>query len=484
MNAADSLFTMQGSYLHDRTSDQGPPGSAADYRQDGVLREIHDRYWLRGKGDHYFSDRLALRADLDIASDQDFIHEYRDSVAGFDQSNRDFLRSFNRGLEEGTLEYRESILQLAGRSNLNLAGLEMRYVDDARRSNSAVEAVQTLPRLAWSSRLPLADTDLALAWDSEYLNYYRDRGVSYQRLDLFPRLIAPLPVGRFLEGTVGGGLRETVYRVDTDDGTGASGWTGASALNRNAWDIEANLATILAREFQPDWQYLKSFTHLFRPNIGYQYLDPGEQSDLPSLDNTDRLEAANRFYWQLNNYFQAAGLDRAGRPYARQIGHFKLSQSYDLHEAHRQSSGPTDQRQPFSDLNFDLELAPASALYLRYQTAFDMYGDGAISYLLQTRYHKDDRHNLQFDYNYVRGTARDLAVSMQFPFTNELAWRYTTTISLLEDHTSYEAFSLLYTPHCWALEATVSADSEDRRLMLVFTLSGIGKALEIDQSGL
>ena len=113
-----------------------------------------------------------------------------------------------------------------------------------------------------------------------------------------------------------------------------------------------------------------------------------------------------------------------------------------------------------------------------------MYGDGATAYLLQARYHKDQRHNLQFDYNYVRGTARDLTLNLQFPFTEELAGRYATTISLLENHKSYESLSLLYTPRCWALEATVATDSEDRRLMLVFTLSGIGKALEIDQSGL
>ena len=213
LSAADSLLTMQGSYLNDRTSDAGPPGSDEDYRHDGYLRENHDRYWLRGKGDHYFSDRLALHLDLDTVSDQDFIHEYRDSMAGFDQSNRDFLRSFNRGLEEGSLEYRESMLQLAGRSNLNTAGLELRYVDNALRRYTEVEPIHTLPRLAWSSRLPLAGTNLALAWDTEYLNYYRDQGIGYQRLDLYPRLIAPLPLGRFLEGTVGGGLRETIYRV-------------------------------------------------------------------------------------------------------------------------------------------------------------------------------------------------------------------------------------------------------------------------------
>jgi LPS-assembly protein len=376
------------------------------------------------------------------------------------------------------------MLLLAGRTNLNLAGMEMRYVDDARRSYADFEPIHTLPRLAWSSRLPLVDTQLALAWDSEYLNYYRDQGLGYQRLDLFPRLIAPLPLGRFLEGTIGGGLRETIYRVKTQGDPVDSAWTGTSSPNRNAWEIKGNLATIFGREYQPDWQHLSRFTHLFRPNLGYLYLDPGEQNDLPDLDGLDRLDNAKRIYWQLNNYFMAAGRDRGNRPYARQLGHFKLSQYYDLHEAHRQLAGPADQRQPYSDLDLDLELAPVPALGLRYQTTFDMYGDGATAYLFQVRYHKDERQNLLFDYNYARGTARDLTLNLQFPFTNQVAARYATTFSLLEDHKSYESLSLLYTPRCWALEVTVAADSEDRRLMLVYTLNGIGKALEIDQSGL
>lgn len=484
LNRADSLLTLQADYLHDRTSDEGPAGSDDDYRHDGYLRDTHDRYWLRGKADHYFSPQLALRFDLDTVSDQDFIHEYRGALSGFDQNNRDFLKSFNRGLGEASLEFRESTLQLAGRGLFTSAGAELRYVDDPRHRYSEVEPLQTLPRLTMHSRLPLGGWPLSFAWDSEYLHYLRTEGLSYQRLDLFPRLVAPLPLGRFLEGTLGGGLRETAYRTRTAGSPATLAWTGTENPHRTAWDLEANLATLLSRDFHPETRHLRRFSHLLRPNLGIRYLDTGDRGAMPEIDGVDRLADTKQLYWQLNNYFLAEGKDRSGRPYASQIGHFKLGQSFDLHEERRDLAGPADQRRPFSDLNLDLELAPLPAASLRYQTTLNMYGDGFTSYQLQGRYRNSARDSLQFDYNYARGSAHDLSLSLQLGLGQRLAARYSTSISLLEDHKSGESASLIYSPQCWSMELTVTEDSNDRRLMLVFSLTGIGKALEIDQSGL
>lgn len=484
LNRADSLFTLQVDYLHDRTSDTGPAGSDEDYRHDGYLRDTHDRYWLRGKGDHHFSPRLALRFDLEAVSDQDFIHEYRGSMAGFDQNNRDYLKSFNRGLTEASLEYRESTLQLAGRGDWTSAGAELRYVDDPRHRHSEVEPLHTLPRLTLHSRLPLADWPLSLAWDSEYLHYYRAEGVGYQRLDLAPRLVTPLPLGRFLEGTVAGGMRETAYLIKSAGDPGDGGWQDKDNPNRTVWNFDANLATLLSRDFHPGNRRLERFSHLFRPNLGYRYQDTDSQERLPEIDSTDRLPDTSQFYWQLNNYFLAEGRDRGNRPYASQIGHLKLSQSFDLQEERREPENPADHRHPFSDLKLDLELAPLPATYLRYQTALNMYGDGFTSYQLQGRYSNGASNNLQFDYNYTRGSANDLSLSLQFSLTQRLATRYSTSLSLLEDHKTGESVSLIYTPQCWSMEMTLTQDSNDRRLMLVFSLTGIGKALEIDQSGL
>ena len=484
LNTADSLFTIQADYLRDRISDQGPAGGEEDYRHDGYLRDNHDRYWLRGKADHYFSDRLALRFDLDTASDRDYIHEYRGAMVGFEKINQEFLKDFNRGLTEASLEYRESILQLAGRGRFTSTGAELRYIDTPGPHASGTDPLQTLPRLIMHSRLPLLETPLAFAWDSEYLNYSRNEGVGYQRLDIFPRLVTPLPLGRFLEGAMSGGLRETAYLINTSGDPVDGGWRGPKSPHRTAENFDANLATILSRDYHPGFSRLGSFRHLFRPSLGYRYFAPGDQQELPELDGTDRLPEANQIYWQLNNYFLAQGNDRNAGAYPSQIGHFRLSQSFDLHENYRDTSGPADQRHPFSDVALDLELTPLPDTFLRYQSTVNVYGNGVTAYQLQGIYRNSPRDSLQFDYNYARGNADDISLSLQLGIGQRVATRYTTNLSFLADHKTSESASLLYTPQCWSMELTVSQDSNDRRLLLVFSLTGIGKALEIDQSGL
>ncbi|NTV15297.1 MAG: LPS-assembly protein LptD [Desulfobulbaceae bacterium] len=484
LNAANSLLAIQADYLHDRTSDPGPVGGDDDYRHDGYLRDKHNRYWLRGKADHYFSDRLALRFDLDTASDRDYIHEYRAAMVGFEKNNQEFMQGFNRGLNEASLEYRESTLQLAGRSRFTSTGAELRYVNTPGPKPTGADPLQTLPRLTMHSRLPLLATPLSMAWDAEYLHYYRREGVGYQRLDLFPRLITPLPLGRFLEGALAGGVRETAYLIKTLGDPADGGWQGPHSPHRTAADFDANLATILSRDYNPGFSHLSSFNHLFRPSLGYRYFAPGDQLKLPELDGSDRLSESNQIYWQLNNYFMVEGHDRSSRAYANQIGHLKISQNFDLHENHRVSIGQTDQRHPFSDIALDLELIPLPATSLRYQTALNMYGDGVTAYQLQGSYRNSANDSLQFDYNYARSNANDLSLSLQLGISPRLATRYSTTLSFLADHKTSESATLLYTPQCWSMELTVSQDSNDRRLLLVFSLTGIGKALEIDQSGL
>ena len=484
LNAADSLFTVQADYLHDRTSDSGPAGSDNDYRHDGFLRDTHDRYWLRGKADHYFNTRLALRLDVDTVSDRDYIHEYRGSLAGFEQNNRGFLQSFNRGLSEASLEYRESTLQLAGRSDFTSAGAEITYVDAPGPHPSDTAPLQTLPRLTAHSRLPLWEMPFSFAWDSEYLYYTRNRGLGYQRLDLFPRLVAPLPLGRYLEGTVISGVRETAYRIDTSGNQAAEGWHGPDTPQRTAGTFDANLATILSREYQPGIFHLSQFSHLIRPNLGYRYIAPGGQQDLPTLDGTDRIPESNQIYWQLNNYFLVAGHETGARAFANQIGHFKISQSFDLHENRREMNSSTDQRRSFSDMALDLELSPLPVAYLRYETTLNMYGDGVTAYQLQGRYRRSERDYLSLDYNYLRDKAHDLSLSLQLGIGQRLTARYATSLSLLEKHKTGESATLLYSPQCWSMELTANQDSNDRRVLLVFSLTGIGKALEIDQSGL
>jgi LPS-assembly protein len=470
----NSKATLAINYQHDRTKDLGPLGSADDYRQDGYLRTERDRYWVRGKADHYFSLNSVMRLDVDAVSDQDFLHEYRDGLTGFSRSNRNFLTDFNRSLQEASLNFRESILQFSSRGQLGSGGLEVRYTDDTLVELTGAEPAQTMPRVLYRSRLPLNKLPLSFGWDSEYVHYRPEEGIGYQRLNLSPRLIMPMPFGPLIEGTIIGGFRETVYQVETI-GTPNS----ANAQNRNTWDFATNIATLLARDFTITAE--RKLTHTFRPNLRYNYRVNSNQNDLPDLDGFDRLADDNSLTLELNNYFRSDKVGSQGSS-PRQVGYLKLKQSYNLEEARRDLTGPGDKQRPLSDLAMDLEISPLTNMFLRYQTALNVYGQGVNRYNLQSRYSNARHDKLTIDYDYVKSEARNLNISSQLHLTAKLSARYSTTRSLLDNHTTTESIGLLYNSQCWGVELTGSKDSEDQRLMLTFSLTGIGKALELRKS--
>lgn len=474
----NSRLTLSGNYLHDRTTDPGPPGSDNDYRQDGFLRTEHDRYWIRGKLDHYFTKNTIMRLDIDTVSDQDFLHEYRDGVTGFTESNADLLTDFNRGLQDGSISFRESTFQLTTSARHTTTGMEVRYVDDPLSQLTGTEPIHTLPRVVLNSRRQLGNRPVSFGLETEYVYYRPEEGIGYQRIDLLPRLVVPIPLGRRVEGTMTGGLRETFYRVE-NVGQPPVAWTLDNTPARSSRLFSANLATSLARDFSTgNSNYL---THTFRPNLRYDYDDNDNQLPLPDLDGADRLIDKNILTLELNNYFKTIGGNTAA-PTSRQTGHLKLSQSYDLDEERRLLAGPGDQHRPFSDLALDVEFRPTDDLTLRYKTDLNVYGEGVTAYELRGRYSNSRDDLLQVDYSYRKGISADLNVSAVMRLTTKFSTSYKTTRSLYNNHKTSESLGLIYSPQCWSVELTGSEDSENRRLMLTFSLTGIGETLAMSHS--
>ncbi|MBU0483960.1 MAG: LPS assembly protein LptD [Proteobacteria bacterium] len=479
-----SKGTFAANYLNDRTEDTAAGVADDDYRQDNYLRTRHDRYWIRGKADQYLSDDFAFRLDLDLVSDRDFLLEFRRGMIGYKQSDLDFNKNFYRGFQEESITSRESIAQLAKAWDATFLGLEARYVDDVLDEPSAVSVIHTLPRLTFSGRQFIPSSSVSVDWDSEYVNYWRQDGLGYNRFDFHPRLVAPLPfLGRVVEGAFSGGLRETFYEVETYGDYGGDGLPVAGKSgNRTAWDATANIATSLSRDFAVDFAGISGVSHTMRPNFKYSYLYAGNQDEWPDLDLVDRLVPENGLTYEFNNYFRVNGTTVGGESYDRNLGSLKIRQTFNFDEDRRTLTDSADQRRPLSDVSFDLELYPVASLYLRYQTALSVYGEGVSSYDLQARYANSRQDFLSLDYTYVPGQIRDLQVNLQVKLSEQLSVRYESVQSLLEDHTVTESVGLIYSPPCWAMEVEYSQDTDDRRLMVIFYLSGLGKALNVGTS--
>ncbi len=247
---AASKGTMALSYLDDRLTDT--PGD--DFKSDGVYRTISNRYWLRGKADHDFGEEVAVKLDLDLVSDQDYLEEYKDGLIGYGESAQQFSEEFGRGFEGKTTHARTNTAQLTKLWPTMALGGEFRAYNDptALPSTSHPWSLPSLsfagsrpllaPRRSRAASAALADSLVAktdLTWDSGYVYYWREDGVGAKRLDLHPVLKAPLPLAPFLETTADVGLRQTIYEVD---GAG-SPVDGPSNGNVNRTLADVKLAT-------------------------------------------------------------------------------------------------------------------------------------------------------------------------------------------------------------------------------------------------
>lgn len=478
--AADynSKGTIAGTYIYDKTADTAED----DYNSDDYLRTEHNRYWVRGKLDHDFGSNLWLRADLDRASDRDYLQEIGGFANGFDESEDNFLLNYHRGLEEETLPYRTSQMQLTKFWSSSFVGGQFAGVDDLVGGDDDPSQVNTLPRLLYSGVLELTDIPFGLSWDSSYVHYWREDGIGEQRVDLYPEVIASLPLGHFFEGTVSSGVRETFYSIESN-GSSEPDWEYDDEQTRSAWDLNANIATTLERDFAMNIGSASGLNHSFRPEIGYTYLTVNPEDELPEIDEIDILERGNSLSYSLNNYFRVSG-GTGDDLYNRYAGYVKIEQAYNIDEARRDLAGPDDERQPFSDILLKINLYPMARWQTRYTTAMSVYGEGVTRYDLFSEYTSKRGDSVSLDYRYTKGTEiNQLNAELKTRLTDTFYIEGDFKQSLDTNEIVSSSLGLVYHPQCWAIKFLAEKSTDDERIAVMFSLVGLGQSLGIGFTG-
>ncbi len=468
-----SRANVAGTYIYDKTEDTVDD----DYKDDGYLRTEQHRYWIRGKLDHDFGDDFVLRADVDVASDRDYIQEFGKYANGFEDSDDSFFKDFNRGLAEETLSYRPSQLQLGKTWASSFLGARVVGIDDLDKSDTDPSQVDTLPYVLYNGVVELAKLPVSLSWNSEYVNYYREEGVGEQRLHMHPRLTAPLPFfGKLFEGTVSTGLQETIYRIKSN-GSSANKWQYDNDQERTAWDVNANIALPLSRDFNVGIGTVDWMNHYLRPEMGYTYISVDEQDELPQIDAIDRVSLTNRLDYSINNYFRFGGSD-GETAFNRYIGYLKFSQFYDIEEQRRDTSGSADKRRPFSDIKMALNVYPLNRWQTKYTTTYSVYGEGVKSYDLYTKYTAKGGDFVSLDYRYTKGSdVNQLNAEVGVRLTPVLYLEADIKQSLSYDEITSASFGIVYHPQCWAVKFLAEKNSDDKRIVLMFSMTGLGQAL-------
>lgn len=502
------------SYLYDELSDL----SEVEYYSSAYLTHLNkDRYWISGKMDHDFGGGWISRLDIDIASDRDYLTEFKGNISGFSTTNNRYRNWFGRSLQEETSDQRQNTFKLLKSwGGMSLEG-NLLAINDIRVATTAPTPLWKMPSVAFRGLVPLIERGPNLSWDAEYVDYWREDGVGAHRVDLKPKVTSKLPVGNYLQGSASVALRETAYLVQ-EYGDGV--WDDNTSKNRVLYEFNTEIGTTLMRDFDFTSQDVSAgsiygLNHALRPFVRYDYLPEKNQEDLPSFDDVDRKQEENKITYGVNQFFSVLGTQAmptlakapatgpivpalapagAGTPtvreYERQIAYVRVQQSYDMR------SEPD--WEPLLPINADLGFLPFPDLTFKYKTDFDVHASEFSMYGAEANYRNSRGDSLTLDYRYVKGYSRyhdELGTTELIEHINSIKFRgqtrlygpisgmYSLERSLRDDLTTEERYGLRYQPACWAVDLVAISKPDNDAFMLIFTLANIGSPLGLNLGG-
>lgn len=226
-----------------------------------------------------------------------------------------------------------------------------------------VEGVNYLRREADKTNCGLATSPLQYANCVGALGLDRGDGL---RFDLRPEAVLPFRAGSYLVGAMSVAPRGTFYHLYTP--------VKSSDHNvaRPSVEIRGNLGTSLSRIFAVDGLGLTGIKHVIEPEVSYLFVPSSDQSQIPIMDVTDRINrrnvvtfaVANRFWGKSASLIETAtgdtaveALNSVGGGAVRDLATFKVAMSYDIDKERKGGDSLTD-------LDINLRAAPLSFLGL------------------------------------------------------------------------------------------------------------------------
>lgn len=305
----DYKGALQGDYLHDQRTDDNIDSASNKYgyndNPNDAPRDNKDRFWLRGFHQQDLGNDFKLMVNLDYVSDQDYLREFNGGYMGYNDARRFFLKNYYWDME-GKEDFIRTSKMLVNR-NFSASSLNVQAIwhDDiiARQNSDKNFTVQRLPSVTYNIRKQkIENLPLFFTLNSEYGHYWRQDGPMAQRVDLHPRVYAPINFGMFtLEPSVG--LRETYWYQYGDD---IANTDDKNSHNRVMLDTRTRLSTQFNRVYDVENMGFDSITrlrHIITPEIIYDYIPGLNQNDLPYFTNYDRIGKRNQIFASFTTAF-------------------------------------------------------------------------------------------------------------------------------------------------------------------------------------
>ena len=501
-----SKGTLMYDFLNDRKVDDGSLGSSEKwgYEDDDVLRPNSNRYWFRMKHDQALPFDFSARLDIDIVSDQDYLHEFKEGLTGFNETNAYFLKTFGRDLDDYDDPVRTNSLNLNRIWPAYSLNAELLWYDNViiRRQEKTDTTLQRLPFIEFDgARQRIYSSPFYFDLDSEYTYFYSEDGARGHRMDAHPRFYLPYRYKNYFTVEPSIGVRETVWYLDKDEYSPSD----KKRFNRQIYDTKLDFFSEIYNIFNVKGKSIEKIRHTIRPQVIWDYIPEKDQDKYPLFDDSDgiekqnkdeyslfdgvdRIEKQNLITYSITNTLTSKSKENRQKKEAhildKTYGHenynppsyaynqfcrFKLEQSYDINKE------KDDDSEPFSPIYAELELIPGRYFSIDADAEWSHYDNRFRSRNVAINLWDERGDKLFVEHRYTRDNSESIVTDLLLKVSDRLSTYAEYERNIFEGEDIKYGLGFLYETQCWSLDFRYIDEENDRKFVFMINLFGIGR---------
>ncbi|MEA3230148.1 MAG: LPS assembly protein LptD [Thermodesulfobacteriota bacterium] len=490
-----SRGTVMFDYLDDQKIDDGT-GDSSDkwgYTDDDYLRTNRGRYWFRMKHDQGdLPLGFTSRVDLDIVSDQDYLREFKEGIAGFNASDGYFFRNFGRDLDDYDDTIRRNIVNLTRNWPKYRLNTGATWFDNITPSDNDF-TIQQLPWINFSgSKQKVFQTPLFYTLNTGYSYFYRQDGdenhniTGLHHTNLYPRVFLPMRAGNFFTIEPSAGWRYNYWNINAfeNDDPGLE-----TSVDRNIYDIGVGLGSEVFRVYDIGGERIDKIKHSIRPKIAYTFIPEVDQDDIPDFSEIEPIDNKNIVSYSITSTFTSKlkrkriskGSESFSQEYddATQYDYHDflrifLEQNYDFNET---NDNKIENPEPFSPLYGEIRFYPSPYLWGLADIKWDFYDNQSVEenveVIIQDK--RGDRLHARYSAKGVEDDQREnLNFFLRVAMTNRLSAHARYEQDLIEKQAIKRGLGWAYRADCWTFSFDYLEEAEDRRYSFAIFLHGLG----------
>lgn len=465
-------------YLNDQEIDDGTD-QTSDYSFVSTPQRTNtNRYWIRSKLNQKLPLESSLKLDIDIVSDADYLHEFKNGFTGFQETGNYFENNFGRSIDDFDDTTRENRLNLNKTWANKALNIDFNWFDNviARRQDTIDITLQTLPAIQYTSlNQKISSSPFYYNLDSSFDYFYRKDTTAIfidgGRIDIHPTFSIPVRLKQYLYIEPSIGLRETAwYAKDFQNSTNKND----VFTHREIFDFHLDLSTKFMKVFNPNSNFADKIQHEITPELRYTYIPDTDQTDLPFFNSIDRINGENTITWFLTQRFTTRKTTENNKNIYYEFAWIKLYQSYDI------SKKRNNDDEPFSDISFEGEFSFNKYISLNSQLDYSPYAHLFTSNETGITLSDPRGDSFHAEYRYKRDVSKSAFGMLEIVITDGLSVYYSHEQDLFNEHRIESIIGLELTKSCWSLitsyseRPSYSGGENDKTISIFIKLHGIG----------